>query len=326
MRNTGFVFGIAATCVFGYFAVRGVNFGRFRKGLAESNYAWLLPALAALVAAVAIRAVRWRLLFAPGTRPPLTAVTVALMIAYFFNQLLPARAGDAARVVALHRESKTSRAEAAGTAVVERIYDVLTLLALLFVASPLLPHVTWIRRAGVFAIVFVVLVAALIAIVLRYGERPVSFILRPLAHIPGLSRERKDAAAVNLVHGLRALHRPRLAIPALVATFVSWLVLATSFWCVLLAFHLNLGYSAALFVVIAGNLVLVVPSAPAAVGTFEAAVVLALGSYNIGQSRALATAVVLHALNLFPFLIGGAWALNYHAVHVRRARAVAGTN
>lgn len=320
-RIGGIVVGVAVTCAFGYYAVRGVDFGRFRAGLAQSNYAWLVPAFAALAAGIAIRAVRWQLLFAPETRPPFGAVTIALMIGYFFNQLLPARAGEAARVVALHRESGTSRAEAAGTAVTERIYDVLCLLVLLFVASPLLPGVSWIRRAAIFAIVFALLLVALIATVLVYGGRPVAFVLQPLVHVPGVSRARTDAAAGNLVHGLTALHRPRLAIPALAATFASWFVIAVSFWCVLIAFHLGVGYGAALLVVIAGNLVLVVPTAPAGVGAFEAAVVLALGSFDVGRSTALAAAVVLHALNLFPFLVVGAWALNHHAVHVRRASA-----
>jgi glycosyltransferase 2 family protein len=318
VRSAGVLIGVVVTCVFGYFAVRDVDFDLFREGLAESNYAWLLPALVVLVAAVWLRAVRWQLLFTPGTRPPLSAVITSLLIGYFFNQLLPARAGEAARVLALHRESGTSRAEATGTAVTERIFDVLSLLVLLFVAVPFLPDVMWIERAAIFALGFTLLLVALILAVLLYGERPVSFVLRPLARLPRISEERVDAAAVNLVQGLAALHGPRLALPAFLVTVVSWLVLAVSFWCVLIAFDLGLGYGAALLAVIAADLILVVPSAPAAVGTFEAAVVLALAPYDVASSEALAVAVVLHALNLFPFLVFGAWALNRHAATVRR--------
>ncbi len=319
---TGLLLGAAATCIFGYFAVRNVDFERFRAGLADSNYFWLIPALGALAAAVLLRAIRWQLLFSRETRPPLTAVTVALLIGYFFNQLLPARAGEAARVLALHRESGTSRAEAAGTAVTERIYDVLSLLVMLFVAMPFLPDVAWIHRAAIFAIAFALLLVAAILAVVRYGERPISFLLRPLARLPRVPAGRIDAAALNLLRGLAALHRPQLAVPALVATVVSWLVLAIAFWCGLKAFHLELGYGAGVLIVIATNLVLVVPSAPAAVGAFEAALVLALDPYHVDRSKALAAAVVLHGLNLFPFLVSGVWALKYHSRRVhRRAKA-----
>jgi uncharacterized protein (TIRG00374 family) len=314
--------GVAATCLFGYLAVRHVDFTRFQDGLARSNYAWLLPALVALAAGVWLRAVRWQFLFAPETRPPLRAVTMALLIGYFFNQLLPARAGEAARVLALHRDSGTSRAEAAGTALTERIYDVLSLLVMLFVAAPFLPDVAWVRRAAIFAMVFALLLVIVIVAAVRYRGRQIALLLRPLTALPNVSSERIEAAAVNLVQGLVALHRPRLAIPALIATVLSWLVLAVSFWCVLAAFHLGLGYGAGLLVVIASNLALVVPSAPAAIGVFEAAVVVALDPYHVEHSQALAAAVVLHALNLFPFLAGGIWALNYHTTAVsRRAKA-----
>jgi uncharacterized protein (TIRG00374 family) len=317
-KTGGLVVGVAVTCVFGYFAVRDVEFDLFKQGLADSNYAWIVPALAALVVAVWIRAVRWQLLFTPATRPPLPAVTSALLIGYFFNQLLPARAGEAARVLALHRESGTSRAEAAGTAVTERIYDVLALLLLFFVAAPFLPAVTWVRRAAIFAILFAILIGVGSAVIPRYGGRSLSFVFRPLARLPGVSRQRSDSAAANVVQGLAALHRPGLALPAFVVTVISWLVLALSSWACLRAFHLGLGFGAGLLVVIATNLVLVLPSAPAAVGAFEAAVVLALNAYHVGPSNALAAAVVLHALNLFPFLAVGLWALSHHSATVQR--------
>jgi uncharacterized membrane protein YbhN (UPF0104 family) len=53
------------------------------------------------------------------------------------------------------------------------------------------------------------------------------------------------------------------------------------------------------------NLALVLPSSPAAVGVFEWATVLALRAYGVPESQALSYALVLHALNFFPFVIAG---------------------
>src|SRR5437764_10445330 len=111
--------GLAVTVVFAYLAVRGVDWGRARAALRSSDLWWLVPALAALAVAVLLRAIRWRYLFAGRTRPPLGATTRALLVGYFFNNVLPARAGEAARVVALNRSAGTSRAELAATVVVE---------------------------------------------------------------------------------------------------------------------------------------------------------------------------------------------------------------
>src|SRR5207249_1560557 len=105
--------GLAVSAAFTYLAVRGVHFHEVWLGLRESNYWWLIPALGALVAANVVRAYRWRFLFARETRPPFEPVLGAMLIGQFFNCVLPARAGEAARILALNRSSGTSRAEAA---------------------------------------------------------------------------------------------------------------------------------------------------------------------------------------------------------------------
>ena len=60
------------------------------------------------------------------------------MIGYLFNNLLPARAGEAARVVALRREAGVSAARGAATVAVERVFDVASLAVLMLVATPAL--------------------------------------------------------------------------------------------------------------------------------------------------------------------------------------------
>jgi hypothetical protein len=47
----------------------------------------------------------------------------ATVLGYFFNSILPVPAGEAARIVALKHYAGTSRAEATGTVVVERVLD-----------------------------------------------------------------------------------------------------------------------------------------------------------------------------------------------------------
>lgn len=316
------VAGFVVSAAFTYLAVRDVDLDVFWTAVRESDAWWLLPALAVLALTVYVRAIRWRLVFPPRTRPPLPATTRALLVGYLFNNILPLRAGEALRVVVLHEEAGTSRAEALATAVSERVYDVLALLVLLLVASPFLPDVTWLRRAAVLTVVLLVLLVVAFTVLLLYGERPVRFVLRPTARLPGLSEQRVDYAAASIVRGFSALRRPGIAAPAFAVTVVSWLILAVSFWLTMQAFDLGVGYGAALLVVISINLAMVVPSSPAAVGVFEAATIVALRAYGVEQSVALAYAVVLHALNFFPFVVVGFVVLYRHAALRRRTRLV----
>src|SRR4051794_11769643 len=318
---TAIVGGLAVSAVFTYLAARDVEWHRFRAGLAESDYRWLVPAAATLALGVFLRGVRWRLLFPPGSRPPLGATLRALLVGTFFNNVLPGRPGEGIRVLTLHQETGTSRAAALGTAVAERVLDVVVLLALLFVALPWLPPLSWVGRAAVVAAAVGAVVVVVAIVLALWGRRTLARALRPLVRLPGVGSAALDRAAGDLVDGLAALHRLRVALPALALTTLATLVLACSYWLVTFAFSLDVGFGAGILVMVATNLAMVVPSSPAAIGVFEAATLVALHPYGVDRSEALSYAVVLHALNTLPFIAIGAVLVPRHGVRALRARA-----
>jgi glycosyltransferase 2 family protein len=312
--------GLAVSALFVYIAVRNVDFGGFWDSLRRGEYWLLAPALAVLAFAIYLRAVRWRILFVGPSRPPLDAVTSSLLIGYLFNSVLPARAGEAVRIVALNQRAGTSRSEALATVVAERVLDVLVLLALLLASAPLVPEATWLgHAAAVGGVAFVLIAFALVALALR-GEPVVRLLMRPFSLLPSVSSERIAQAARNLVQGLAVFRLPRVAVAALALTTVSWLVITLSFWICMRTVGLDAGIDAALLVVIAVNLAMILPSGPAGLGLFEAATVLTLTPYGIDRSEALSYAVVVHVLNVVPLIAVGYVALHRHTRAVRRSR------
>jgi len=286
--------GVVLSLLLAYLALRDVDRGALQAALGNQEYVYLLPAGAVLAAGVTLRAWRWQLLFEPGSRPRLAHVMSALLIGYLFNTILPARAGELARVQALGRRTGISRARArdrrsraglrprrAGAAPRG--------------GRPFLPPVDWLNAAVVLGALpaFGLIVAAVI--VRRYGVRAARIIVRPLRWLPRVGHECAEQIADNLVTGLAGITAGRMTLPALAATALSWLVLAASVWLLLLGTDINVGYGMALLVLIATNLVLVLPSSPAALGAFEAAVVVALGAYGVERAEALSFALVLHA-------------------------------
>jgi uncharacterized protein (TIRG00374 family) len=287
--------------------------------LADSDLLWLVPALPVFALAIALRALRWWSLFAAAARPPLRSIAYALLIGYFFNNILPARAGEAARVIALHKRAATPKAEAVGTVVVERLFDVLALLIVLFASYPWLPEISWLRAAAVFGAVVVTVLLALVVVIVRYDERAVHWLLSPLRRVKRAGvAERLEAAAVNATRGLVALRSPRIALRGMALTIASWTTLGVSYWILTMGFHLDLPLVAGLLVTVAINLSLVLPSSPAALGVFEAATVVALRAFDVPQAEALSYALVLHLLNLVPFLLIGAALLGPGALRRRR--------
>lgn len=287
------------TLVFAWLAVRDVDAADAWRAARNADVRWLPVALTVFAIAIWLRALRWRLLFPTASRPPQRLVTRALLVGYFFNTILPARAGEAARILALTRGARSSRAEAAATVVVERAFDVLTLLGLLFVLVPWLPDVTWLRPAAWLGAALSIALLVVIVVLAVWGDRPLRRALRPFG-------PRAEAAGTNLGVGLAALRDLRVAVEAIAVTVVSWVALGISFWLVMLAFGLGLSPAAGMLVLIATGVGSILPSSPAGLGVFEAATVFALHAYGISDSTALSFAVVLHVINIVPFLAAGA--------------------
>ncbi len=296
---------LLVSAVFAYLAVRDIRYDETWHALGSVEYWWLLPATGALALSVVARAARWRVLFEPGRRPPLWETTKATLIGLFFNSILPLRAGEAARIVALKRYAAVSLAESTATVAVERVFDVLALLLLLFVATPWLPHVSWLRSAAVLGIVLLVALAVAIAVVVLLGERPVRFLLRPVTKLPGLHDLDVDRVATNVNRGLSPLRRPGHGLVGFAWTVASWLVIAVSIWSLMAGFDLHLSFLAPVLGTVALGLAFIVPAAPSAVGVFEAAAIASTQAYGIPQSQGLAYALTLHALHFFPFIAAG---------------------
>jgi len=310
--------GIVVSLLFIYLTFRGTDFGALSAALGRSNYWMLVPALLVLGVAIVLRAVRWRLLISREHRPSTADVTRALLVGYLFNSILPARAGEAVRVVFLRQRAGTPKFVALGTVIAERAIDVLTLLVLLFVAAPVVPNTDWLPRVVALGAVFFVVIAAVFIAFSFYGERPARLLLRPLGMLPRMSRDRIELAAANLMRGLSAFRSPAVAFPAFALTAASWLLIAFASWICMRGFDLRLGFSAAVLVVVAINLAMILPSGPAGIGVFEAATLTALHPFDVDRAQALSYALVLHGLNVVPFIIAGYLVLQHHALVPRR--------
>jgi hypothetical protein len=313
------VVAVVVTIVFSYIALTNINLKLAGRALRTSDYWWIAAALVAFGLGAVTRAMRWRSLFARGRRPPFGVMMNATMVGYLYNSIMPARAGEAARVVVLSRRSSAGPVEIVGTVVVERLYDVLAILVIFFAAEPWLPHVSWFGAAAVAAISLAGLIAGAAIVLAIYGDRPIRFLLRPLKWVPWFSSDRLDHAVRELAHGFSGLRNWAQALEAFGWTIVAWLFTSLCAYLVTLAFHLHVSFACGILVAVAVGLSMILPSPPAAVGVFEAAALIALNAYGVSNSSALPYALLLHLVNFVPYVLVGALLLQYNARHPRSA-------
>jgi len=256
-----------------------------------------------------LQSLRWWFVARPLLGIRYRDALAAILVANFFNVMLPARAGDALRVDDLSRRSGASRATLFGTELVDFLADKsgwLSACALvLFTGAP----PTWMYRALI-GMASMVIVVVLLAFLLRN---------RLLA-----AARRPDGWRGRLAAGLTVNRPGRLAVAALVVAAGPWLLETPILWEVARASGLHLSILQAFTVLTALNAATVVPT-PGGVGPNEAASSATLLSFGIPPERAVLFALVYHATQLVPNLLaGGLLLLSRRSVASRRDATVLG--
>lgn len=313
--------GLAISAIFGWLAIRDVSWGSVRVSLEHIRAGWLIAALLLLAVAVWMRSERWRFLFARDQRPPRRAVFWSLAIGYLFNNLLPARAGEAARVVALRREAGVPAMRGAATVAVERVFDLASLAIIMLVATPMLGSGSVVRVTAWTSVAVLAAVAVLVA-----GCRSARLRRRigaAAVRVPLLRAARARSSAAELGRGLIALSDARMAIVVGAWSLGSWLVLVGSYYMVLRSLGIGSPARAAVLSLVVTTLVQVIPASAASLGVFEAAGRAAVASYGASPAAAVSAAVALHAVNTVPLVALGVFGL-VRAARLRGRRSPPG--
>lgn len=125
-----FVIIIGLLALFLYLALRSINFDDLVTELKKTNY--LLAIAGGLVGVVIgsyFRALRWRYFLNPiKENISMKNLFPPIMIGYMLNSVIP-RGGEFTRPIILARNENISKAASFGTILVERIFDVLSVLA-----------------------------------------------------------------------------------------------------------------------------------------------------------------------------------------------------
>ena len=242
--------------------------------------AWMFAGVGLYVLATLVRAERWhQILEHTGVRTKRADCYALTTVGYMGNNVLPARAGEALRVMLLSPRCDASKRTLISSIVAERVLDVIVLLAIFLVTvygvletAKVLPTD---RPLLVTGIGILLLLAAAVAIWVLRSHHVFERIrdwLRPLADSP--------RAVVS-----------RWGLVLLAGTFLLWTIEGSVYWTVARAIDMDISMSGALYLVALTNFVAALPAAPGSIGTFDAAV--AWGTHRLGAAGSVAVSYVI---------------------------------
>jgi glycosyltransferase 2 family protein len=325
--------GIAISVILLYLTFRRMDLAEVWRNLRGVNIPLFLLSAAAATFVFWIRAWRWRGILEPVAIIPFRSRFAAVTIGFMGNNLLPARIGEFLRAYSLSRMESVPLVSAFASLVVERVFDGVTVVALLFIAMslpafPALPagegvaYAGYARAAGVLVGVIIVILLGLVLM----PRRAVAAMERVVVIFPRSIRRPIVDALEAFLTGVAILRSPLLLLRAAWWSIVLWLVNALGFWIAFHAFGFSLPFAAALFFQSAIALAVSVPSGPAFVGVYHGAAVFVLANmWGAPPAAAGAFAVGFHLAGFIPVTFIGlyyAWRIGLTVGEVRSSEEV----
>lgn len=308
------ILGVLIAAVFVYFTVRRLEWAAVRQAWRSADPMFIALAVLALAAGYATRIGRWWVMLRVlDPELPYTSCVRPFLGSLAVNNTMPLRAGDFVRAFGFRGALRAPPAKIVGTLVVERILDLLVLLAIFFVG------LVGVDRGAVpqgfitaGTVLFAVSIVGILALVL--APRTVEWLvartlLGPLARLGGKSGRlatRVHGAAEQLFATFTQVLTPRRAAGLLVLSVVSWGLEGGVYAAVAWSLHSHTATFGPFFALATGTLATLLPSSPGYVGTFDYFAILGITAYGATRTAAAAFALLTHFVLWLPPTIVGA--------------------
>jgi hypothetical protein len=292
--RTAIGFAVAVAII--YIFLRNFPLGEALASIASAKWLLLALALVAFYISLPLRGARWGFLLRPAeVEVPTSSLTHYYFLSWFVNAILPARIGDIYRAYLLKKNEEVPISLSLGVIFSERVFDLAITAGLVVLSGSYFwgvlkgtsesRYLLW----GIIATVGIVLLFIAGALFLPRLTR-----LAPQSWRPSLERFRGGI-----------FRWPSLMPVAVLMTLVIWLTEALRLYLVFLAFDLEVGFLAAVFISQAALILMSIPLSPAGLGLVELLMLKLLSSADISLATAGAVTLADRLISYWSLVIFG---------------------
>ena len=280
--------GIVVSAGLGWLAARGLDWGQMAEAFGSVSVPLVLLAVVVFMAASCLRAARWKVLFVSDDLP-INRLFVIQNVGIGLNNVMPVRvASEVSQLAILSLKDGIRPSVALATLGMERVLDVVASTLILAIAFFMVPEMAEFAPYVWGALGLSVICIALVRL-LAWGNTGIPWIER----VPGLT------AFTTAVRDLE--RHPMRLIVSMTMSIGYWLTVGLTAWILASAIDLPITVTTATLVIM-GTIFFAtaVPAAPAAIGTFEFAVVYVLEFFGVSRESGFGFAVITHVVFFLP--------------------------
>jgi uncharacterized protein (TIRG00374 family) len=311
-RKFQIAFGLAITAAVLVWMKSALDWPEVMRELRQVHYWVLIPATLILALHVVFRAMRWHYLLSAAT--PLRLRFDSIMLGNFATFILPLRAGEFVRPYLLSRRSEESFTRAFASVVMERFFDLATVLILFSVMISRFEHSQdWIQKGARGLSLLAAIIFALMFVACFFPLFARRLLELPLRIVPGAFRQRAELMVQELLEGAAVLRDKKRFAAVVVLSALVWGSACLQYYLFLFLLDTPASWSLGVTIVVAIALAVAAPSAPGFLGVYEAGCIVAFAVFGLGKAPATAYALVTHAFQFFIYVAYGLFVLlRYH--------------
>jgi glycosyltransferase 2 family protein len=283
--------GVIVSLVALYLVFRLASWQDLRSAFTAIN-PWFVAVAAVMTVLFCVsRAFAWRILL--DRKPTVSQTFFGINAGYLLNNLFPLRAGEIGRAVLLGQSTGLGTFHVLSTIIIERAFDLAFAALLLLSSLPLALGMDWAKPVAIITLVLVIIGISSLFLIARNTKIVQAWIFRVLGRYSLVKRFLLPYLD-NMLEGLGALTNPQMFLGAVFWIAVSWLIGVLNYYIVILSISPKAPLWWGILIDSVLAMGIAIPSAPAALGVFEASLVAALTLLGIDPSTGLAYAVVMH--------------------------------
>lgn len=300
------VTGLALGAAFLWISLARVNLGELMTAVRAADPSWILPFIASLAGFCWFKAARWSVLLAPVVVSTASRLVAPVVVGYAGTTLMPMQMGEIVRAYMVSKTHGIRMAAALGSIVLERLLDVLVLLAIVAIVlksgaeldSSLGRASIWLFALSLFALAILAFL-----VLLPRAARTAWQWLAPA--VPGQVHRFLLDQLEAIASGTAAIGRPGTYVRIFVASALQWACMLGCAWMSLQAVGLHLPVTAAMAVLATTLLAMSLPAGPGYIGSIQVAFLVALAPFGVSPGLAVAASLFYHALLCGPLLLAG---------------------
>jgi len=315
------VIGTALSVLFVYLLVKDLDPRSVAESFRAVNYGYIGPVLILLLLMQILRSYRWGLLLSPFEKIRQLDLFAVTCVGFLAIVAVPARIGELARPYLITGKSSIPMAAALGTVIVERVFDILTVLAIFFAVLFFMPLPTWLMESTLlfFALTLVLLFFLIFLLIRR--EKALSTLIPLLRRLPPRFHHRLEDLIHQFIDGVAVLSEGRMIFAVVLISMLIWFVDVLAIYLLFLSFGFHLPATAP-FVLMAILIIgITIPTAPGFIGNFHYFCYLGLSLFGVPKPDALSYAIVFHILSIGIIVILGLSFLPFNRFSVADLRA-----